>query len=317
MRALHLSDQLQLLEAYPRPIPAAGEALIRVSLAGVCATDLAVLRGYNTFQGVLGHEFVGVVAEASEPAWIGQRVVGEINCGCGQCHRCHNGHPAHCAQRTVPGIRGRDGVFADYCLLPLSNLHPLPATIPDQAAVFVEPLAAALRITQQAHIRPGEAVALIGDGRLGLLVAHVLALTGCDLLVVGRHPEHWSTLHAAGISTCLEHTLPAGYTAETVVECSGGPTGLQRALQLVRSGGRLILKSTFPEQTPINLAELVVREIRLIGSRCGPFPAAIHLLQQQRIPVEALITACYPLTQAVQAMEHAGQKGTLKILIQP
>ncbi|MEO5362145.1 MAG: alcohol dehydrogenase catalytic domain-containing protein [Magnetococcus sp. DMHC-8] len=317
MRALYLRDRLRLAEDHPCPVPSHGEALVRISLAAVCATDLAILRGYRAFQGVLGHEFVGVVEAASEPAWLNRRVVGEINCGCGRCRFCQSGQPAHCPQRTVPGILGRDGVFADYCLLPLSNLHLLPDTLSDRAAVFVEPLAAALRITQQIHIHPGETVALIGDGRLGLLVAHVLALTGCNLLVVGRHPEHWSILHELAISTCLESAIPPGYAADTVVECTGTPSGVQWALGLLRPRGRLVLKSTFPEPFPVHLADWVVREIQLIGSRCGPFPPAIQFLQQQRIPVESLITACYPLTEAIQAIEHAGRKGTLKILIQP
>ncbi|MEO5352269.1 MAG: alcohol dehydrogenase catalytic domain-containing protein [Magnetococcus sp. XQGC-1] len=317
MRALHLSDQLRLLEEYPCPVPVPGEALVRVSLAGICATDLAILRGYHAFQGVLGHEFVGVVEAASDPAWVNQRVAGEINCGCGRCRFCQSGHSTHCPQRTVLGILGRDGVFADYCRLPLSNLHPLPATLSDRAAVFVEPLAAALRITQQIHIHPGETVALVGDGRLGLLVAHVLALTGCDLLVVGRHPEHWSILQELAISPCLESAIPPGYAADTVVECTGTPTGVQLALTLLRPRGRLVLKSTFPEPLSAHLADWVVREIQLVGSRCGPFPPAIQFLHQQRIPVESLITACYPLTEALQAMAHAGRKGTLKILIQP
>lgn len=317
MRALHFANKMASLKDHPRPTPLPGEALIRISLAGICATDLEIMRGYKNFQGVLGHEFVGVVASAPDASWMGVRVVGEINCGCGSCPYCYNGKPSHCPQRTVPGILGRDGVFAEYCALPLQNLHPLPATVRDQEAVFIEPLAAALEITQQVHIHPNDRLAVVGDGRLGLLVAQILSLSGCELLVVGRHPQKWSVLHAQGIQVCPETEIPSGFKAETVVECSGRAAGFHLACRLLKPQGRLLLKSTFHGTTPVNLSDLVVEEITLIGSRCGPFPPAINLLQHNRVQVEPLITALYPLEQGIQALEHAGQKGVLKILVKP
>ncbi|MEO5341402.1 MAG: alcohol dehydrogenase catalytic domain-containing protein [Magnetococcus sp. MYC-9] len=317
MRAVHLSDRLRYVSDHPLPVPLPDEALLRVTLAGICGTDLGILRGYKSFQGILGHELVGVVTASPDPSWLHRRVVAEINCGCGRCPWCRNGRPAHCPQRTVPGILGRDGFFADYCAMPVRNLHLLPEEVSDRAAVFVEPLAAALRITEQVHIRPHESVVLVGDGRLGLLVAQVLALTGCRLQVVGRHPENWSILHDRGMQVCLDTEVAAEGQAETVVECSGSAAGFQLALRLLRPGGRLVLKSTFHGTLPIPLADCVVQEFQWIGSRCGPFAPAIRLLQQQRIEVEPLITACYPLPEALAALAHAGQRGALKILLQP
>lgn len=318
MRALHLLEKrVSLTHTHPRPVPTPEEALIRISLASICATDLHIIQGYKNFQGVLGHEFVGVVVSARDPDWVGVRVVGEINCGCGDCQTCRQGLPAHCPQRTVPGLLGRDGVFAEYCTLPLKNLHPVPTTMRDQTAVFVEPLAAALEILQQVHMRPHDRVALIGDGRLGLLVAQVLALSGCKLLVVGRHPEKWSVLENQGIHVCREAEIPRGFKADTVVECSGRAEGFQLARHVLKPRGTLVLKSTFHGTTPVDLTGLVVEEITVIGSRCGPFPPAIRLLERAHIQTDPLITATHPLEHGIQALAQAGHKGALKILLKP
>ncbi|MBF0184807.1 MAG: alcohol dehydrogenase catalytic domain-containing protein [Magnetococcales bacterium] len=318
MRALRFHEQqLQLLESYPTPQPAAHEALIRIKLAGICATDLAILRGYKGFQGVLGHEFVGEVVACADSSWLQARIVGEINCGCGLCAQCRCGSANHCPQRTVLGISKRDGVFADYCTLPLANLHRLPASLSDQQGVLVEPLAAALRIGEQIHLTAGEPVAVVGDGRLGILVAHVLAASGCDLTVIGHHPEHQPLLPATLKAYYLPEEIPANLSFYTMIECSGSGQGLGFALSKVQPGGRIVLKSTLPSAIPLQPADWVVREVQIIGSRCGPFAKAIAFLQQQPLPIQALITACYPLEQAAQAITHARQKGALKVLIQP
>ncbi len=245
MRALVFDDALRLTEEHPRPEPQAGEALVRVCLAGICNTDLEIMRGYMGFHGVLGHEFVGLVEAAEDASWLGRRVVGEINCACGDCPTCRAGRPTHCPNRTTVGIDRHDGVFAEYVRLPLSNLHAVPAGVSDRQAVFAEPLAAALEITEQAHIRPTERVIVLGDGKLGLLVAQVLALSGCDLLAVGRHVEKLAILARRGIPTSLEAEVPGSLAgaADLVVDCSGKPEGLALARRLVRPRGRLVLKS--------------------------------------------------------------------------
>lgn len=324
MRALRLTDQgPQLQRDYPEPRPSFGEALIRVRLAGVCSTDLQLVAGYKGgYRGVLGHEFVGeVVAAAGHEEWLGQRVVGELNIGCGTCSLCRRGLGKHCRERQSLGIIKRDGAFADYLTLPLANLHVVPATLPDEEAVFVEPLAAALEICEQVAITPTTRVYVLGDGRLGLLVAQVLALTGCDLTVLGRNPEKLALLGGAircqiNNATTLSdlHRQPA----DIVVEVTGSPHGFDQASTLVRPGGTLILKSTYASTLAnFDLSRLVVDEITMLGSRCGPFPPALRLLASGLIQVQPLIHVRYPLDQADIALAHAGRKGILKVLIQP
>ncbi len=326
MRALTLTDHGPEIQTdYPTPQPQAGEALIRVRLAGVCATDLQLLAGYKGgYRGVLGHEFVGEVVNAPDgPTWVGRRVVGELNIGCGQCSLCQRGLGKHCRQRQSLGIIGRDGAFADYLTLPLANLHVVPESLADEAAVFVEPLAAALEILQQVHVLPAMRVYVIGDGRLGLLVAQVLALTGCDLTVIGRNPSKLKLLSQFGILqqvVATPETLAglATQPADLVVEVTGSPTGFASARQLVRPQGTLVLKSTFAGVPPVlDLSSLVVDEITLVGSRCGPFSPAIQLLMSGRIQVTPLIQARFPLADGLVALYHAGQKGVLKVLITP
>lgn len=317
MRALLYTQKLELDPDYPNPHPAANEALIRVVLAGICNTDLEIMRGYGGFTGVLGHEFVGIVQDAPDPAWIGQRVVGEINCPCGQCPTCRRGDTTHCPTRTTLGIHGRDGVLADLCTLPLANLHRVPDGIRDEQAVFVEPLAAALEITDRVHVRPTERVVVIGDGKLGLLVAQVLRLTGCDLTVIGRHDEKLAILKKLKVQTLAEVAVPSDLDADVVVDCTGHPDGLALARRLVRPRGRLVLKSTFHGDNQINLSALVVDEVSLIGSRCGPFAPALRLLAHGLVEVEPLIDSVYALDDGLAAMARAASKGVLKVLVRP
>jgi threonine dehydrogenase-like Zn-dependent dehydrogenase len=308
-------EVLQLREDYPRPVPPPGEALVRVRLAGICNTDLEIVRGYMGFRGVLGHEFVGTVEEAEDRSLIGQRVVGEINAYCGECPTCRAGRPTHCPHRTTLGIWGRDGAFAEYLTLPVRNLHKVPDTISDEEAVFTEPLAAALEILEQVHLRPTDRVVVLGDGKLGLLVAQVLALMGCDLLAVGRHREKLAILARRGIPTLLEAEAE-GLAADVVVECTGRPEGFAAARRILRPRGMLVLKSTYHGGVEADLTGLVVDEITLVGSRCGPFPPALRLLQRGLVDVQPLISAVYPLDRGMEAFARAAEPGVLKVLLQ-
>jgi threonine dehydrogenase-like Zn-dependent dehydrogenase len=285
-------------------------------LAGICNTDLEVVRGYAGYRGVLGHEFVGVVDKAEDASLIGQRVVGEINAACGLCATCQAGRPTHCPQRTALGIRGRDGTLAEYFCLPERNLHPVPEGMPDQVAVFTEPLAAACQVLEQVHIRPTDRIIVLGDGKLGMLVAQVIALTGANLVVAGRHEEKLAILADRGISTQIGAQDLAG-SADVVVECTGSARGFREARQLVRHQGTLILKSTYHGQVQTDLSSLVVDEITVVGSRCGPFAPALRLLARGWVDVETLIQAEYRLDEAPQAFEHAGRRGMLKVLVRP
>ncbi|MDY7039502.1 MAG: alcohol dehydrogenase catalytic domain-containing protein [Chloroflexota bacterium] len=316
MKALLYDGELRLATNYPVPPPLPNEALIRVKLAGICNTDLEVLRGYKRFHGVLGHEFVGVVEVCVDaPALIGRRVVGEINAACGECPPCRAGHPTHCLNRNVPGILDRDGAFAEFLTMPVDNLHPVPDQISDRVAVFTEPLAAACEIPEQVHLHPTDRVVVLGDGKLGLLVAQVVGLTGCDLLVVGRHEKKLDILRRQGIPTALAGKS-GDVRADVVVDCTGHPDGFLAARAMVRPRGTLVLKSTFRSVNQVDLTGLVVDEVRLVGSRCGPFAPALRLLARGLIDVESLIDAVYPLDEGLAAIERAKTKGTLKVLLE-
>jgi len=314
MRALVYDGGLRLATDHLMPAPPPGEALIRVSLAGICNTDLEITRGYMGFQGVLGHEFVGQVEACVEPAWIGQRVVGEINCYCGECAYCRQGFLTHCPERSTLGIWKRDGSLADYCSLPLPNLHVVPPEISDEEAVFTEPLAAALEILEQLHIRPMERVVVLGDGKLGLLVAQVLSLVGCDLTCLGHHEKKLAILRRRGIDARLADQV-AGLKADCVVECTGRPEGFAAARALLRPRGRLVLKSTYHGEVTADLTGLVVDEIALVGSRCGPFAPALRLLQRDLVDVASMIDSVYTLDQGLAAFERAKARGALKVLV--
>jgi threonine dehydrogenase-like Zn-dependent dehydrogenase len=316
MRALLLGQELEIVEDYPTPEPPPGEALIRVKLAGICNTDLELVKGYMQFQGIPGHEFVGVVERApGAEEWQGRRVVGEINAACGHCPTCRAGRPTHCPPRTTLGIAARDGAFAEYLTLPICNLLPVPASLPDEIAVFTEPLAAACQILQQIHVRPTDRVVVLGDGKLGLLCAQTRALTGCDLTAVGHHQEKLDLLAQRGIPTALDDKSVAP-GADLVVEATGHPGGYAAARRLVRPRGAIVLKSTYHGSIETNLTMVVVDEVTLVGSRCGPFAPALRLLERGLVDVVPLIQARYPLDQALTAFEHAARPGTLKILVE-
>lgn len=314
MLALWLEDRaLRMRDDVPAPEPPPGEALVRVLRAGICNTDLELVRGYYPFTGIPGHEFVGVVERGPADA-VGRRVVGEINAVCHRCAACLAGRPTHCERRTVLGIVNRHGAFAEYLALPVENLHPVPEGVPADAAVFTEPLAAALEIQEQVRIGPGERVLVVGDGKLGQLIAQTLALTGCDLLVVGRHRAKLSLLAARGIATREADGVGKG-TFDVAVECTGSPAGFAQAVVAVRPRGTLVMKSTYTGTLALDAAVVVVNELTLVGSRCGPFPRALDLLASGRVDVAPLIHARYPLRDALGAFEHAARPGVLKVLL--
>ena len=308
MRALRVGDGTNVVEV---PVPEArGEALVRVTLSGICNTDLELARGYMGFRGTIGHEFVGVVEEGGGALEKGARVVGEINAGCGACARCEASDPRHCATRTVLGIVGRDGAHADYLRLPARNLVRVPAGIADQQAVFVEPLAAACGIVERAPIDAGMRVAILGDGKLGLLCA--IALAEHRPLLVGKHAEKLARADRRGIETATIAAARArGRVFDLVVEATGAAAGFELALDLLKPQGTLVLKSTFAGTTPIDAARVVVDEIRVIGSRCGRFAPALERLAG--IDLSDLISDVVPLDEG--ALRLAAQPGVLKVLV--
>lgn len=318
MQALWLeNNQLSYQENIPIPQPVAGEALVRVRLTGICATDLELVKGYYPYTGILGHEFVGEIVQATDaPERVGERVVGEINAVCGTCNTCLRGHSTHCEQRTVLGITNRDGAFAEYLCLPLKNLIPIPISIPDESAVFIEPLAAALEIQEQVIIRPTDHVLVIGAGRLGQLIAQTLVLTGCHLQIVARHEKQQRLLDKCRIARIDENTIPQ-QAFDIVIEATGSRGGFTLARQAVRPRGTIVLKSTYQGDISINFSALVADEITLVGSRCGPFAPAIRLLENWLVDPILLIEDRFPLSKALQAFERVAQPGTLKILLKP
>src|SRR3989440_11258907 len=294
------------------------EALVRVTLSGICNTDVEIVRGYAGFEGTIGHEFVGVVVSAPDHALVGRRVVGEINAGWGRCALCISGDPRHCPNRTVLGIVGRDGAHAEFLQLPVVNLLPVPDEIADERAVFAEPLAAAWGITERASVSKDTCVAVIGDGKLGLLSAQALALTGARVLLVGKHPEKLKIADARGIETAtLDKVKKRTREFDLVVEASGAESGFALALDLLRPRGVLVLKSTFHGATPVNAARIVVDEISVVGSRCGRFRPALELLKSDAVDVESLISEEYRLADGVRAMQRATEPGVIKVLLRP
>jgi alcohol dehydrogenase len=338
MQALLFDDQLRLASDYPEPTLADGEALIRPSLVGICNTDIEITRGYMGFRGVLGHEFVGVVEACADHEWVGRRVVGEINAACRRCAACARGDESHCPERTTLGISRRDGAMAELFSLPVACLHAVPPGLPDEAAVFAEPLAAALEILQQSHVHPTDRVAVVGDGKLGLLCAQALRLPGCEVVVIGRHPERWELLQQLGIAAINVNDLEQGDKEtrrqadrqdrsqspglpvslsrqfDIVVDCTGQPSGLAVARSLVRPRGRLVLKSTFAADSGLNLSMLVVDEVQLLGSRCGPFAPALRLLDRGLVQVQPLIAGRFSLRDGLAAFAAANRR--LKILLE-
>ncbi|MEN3047990.1 MAG: alcohol dehydrogenase catalytic domain-containing protein [Candidatus Caldarchaeales archaeon] len=294
-----------------------GEALIRVRLAGICGTDLQILKGYAGFRGVPGHEFVGEVVESDRSDLVGARVVGEINAACGRCDMCSVGLRRHCRNRTVLGIKGRDGAFAEYLRLPAENLHRVPDSVEDERAVFVEPLAAAFEVLEQVHVDPSWSACVVGDGRLANLIAQVLRDRVSRLRVIGKHGRKIGLLRELGIDAA-EGLAPGDESSyDLVVEATGRAEGLATALKLVRPRGYLVLKSTIAAEYRIDLAKVVVDEVHVVGSRCGPFRPAIRALERGLVDVRRLIDAIYRLEEHREAFAAASSPGTLKVLLRP
>lgn len=313
MRAVVLNAEGVFVDSdYARPQPAAGEVLVRLLRAGICETDLQLMQGYMGFRGVLGHEFVGV---AEEGRFRGRRVVGEINCSCGSCEYCRAGLRNHCPHRSVLGILNHDGAFADYVAVPERNLHPVPEELLTDVAVFTEPLAAAFQIPSQIALHKEHRVVVLGDGRLGNLCAQVIALSGCRLTVIGKHRDKLALLQRRGIETALLDDVTPKRFADIVVDCTGSPSGLPTALQWVKPRGTVVLKTTIADSQSVAAAPLVIDEITVIGSRCGPFPRAMEALQRGEVEVTPLVAGTYPLDQAVSALEHARSQPVLKLLL--
>ncbi len=315
MNALWLEDNKISLREIPRP-QKPDEALIKIRRAGICSTDLELVKGYYPYTGVIGHEFVGEVLEAEDPSWIGQRVVGDINVVCGQCEQCRNSRPTHCEKRTVLGIVNRDGTFAEYTTLPVANLHRVPDSVPDEMAVFTEPLAAALEIQDQVQVRPTDRVLLVGAGRLGQLIAQTLALTGCDLHVLARHAHQQNLLKGRRIRIITEEEIQP-WRWDIVVEATGSPDGFSLARKAIRPRGTLVLKSTYKGDMSANFSSIVVDEINLVGSRCGPFEPALRLMEARQVDPTVLIAAEFKLGEALKAFERAAETGVLKVLVEP
>lgn len=319
MRGLVAEDGRALLrDDLPRPEPAPGEVRVRVERAGVCATDLALVAGYMDYAGVLGHEFVGV---AQEGRYAGQRVVGEINAACGRCAACEAGWERHCPQRSVLGILGRPGAFAEELSLPEGNLHPVAAGISPEAATFAEPLAAAFEIGEQLPLQPGERALVLGDGRLGLLCAQVLARAGLSVEVLGRHPERAARLGANGVPAAralrwLEGAPSPAPAYDLVVEATGDPACLAQAFAWTRPRGTVVLKTTSARTEGIDMSPVVIHELKLLGSRCGPFAPALSALERGEVEVQALIDDRFPLEQGERALARAAEPGVLKVLIE-
>jgi threonine dehydrogenase-like Zn-dependent dehydrogenase len=305
-------DGTRLVVAHdvPEPTPSPGDALVRVHLAGVCRTDLEITRGYLGFRGTPGHEWVGHVERADDARLVGARVVGDINVACGTCPACRAGLGRHCPTRRVLGIVGADGAFADKLVLPATNLHRVPDAVDDRTAVFTEPLAAAFEILDQVPDVAGTRAVVLGDGKLGLLVAQVLAGAGADVVLAGRHPEKLGRAGALGIAT--GEPAPG---ADVVVDATGSASGLGRALDLVRPRGTIVLKTTVAAAHRLDLAPAVINEVTIVGSRCGRFAPALDALATRRVQVAPLVDAVYPLDDALPAFAHAARPGTLKILV--
>lgn len=313
MQAIWLENNQISMRDVPQP-KKPNEALIKIRKAGICSTDLELVKGYYPYTGILGHEFVGEVVNASDSALIGSRVVGDINAVCGLCEACRNGRPTHCENRTVLGITNRDGIFAEYTTLPLENLHRVPDSVSDEMAVFTEPLAAALEIQEQIQIKPTDRVLVIGAGRLGQLIAQTLALTGCDLHVVARHSQQQDLLTARKIRITSEAEIQP-HKWDIVVEVTGSSAGFNLARKAIRPRGTLVMKSTYKGDVTVNFSSIVVDEINIIGSRCGPFEPALRLMEKREVDPTVLIADEYSLSNGLKAFEKAAQPGVLKVLV--
>jgi len=316
MHALYWSGrELTFDLSYRAPRADERTAVVKVHLAGLCSTDLQIFKGYMSFRGIPGHEFVGAVNEGPADL-VGKRVVGEINFGCGECDLCARDLSRHCPKRSVMGILNADGAFAEYVAVPIPNLHTVPDSVTDEEAVFTEPLAAAFEILAQVQFNPGDEVLVVGDGKLGNLCAQALRLTGAKITALGKHPEKLALIKKAGVRTVLLEDWKAR-SFDVVVEATGSATGLELALSAVRPRGALVLKSTIAGAHQLSLAPIVVHEITVIGSRCGVFTPALEALQEKTVSVTPLIEKLYTLRDGLNAVAHAARRGARKILLRP
>ena len=315
MKALRFEDNQLKLAEISQPIRS-NEALVRVLMSGICNTDLEIVKGYANFEGTIGHEFVGIVEASNDKSWIGKRVVGEINAGCGVCELCRLGDSRHCPNRTVLGIHGRDGAHAEFLTLPSTNLLEVPANVSDEQAVFVEPLAAAYGILEQVEVLPETRVAVIGDGKLGILCAQSLALASKNVYLIGKHKGKMRVAEKQGVTGVLLKDAPKlNRTFDVAVEASGSESGFATTLDLLRPRGKLVLKSTFQGKPTWEAWRVVVDEITIVGSRCGRFAPALELLSNKKIDVESFISEEFSLSNGVKAIEKAGEKGAMKVLL--
>ena len=319
MKAVVFDKELKLVKDYVKPVPKKGEALVRVTLGGICNTDYEITKGYMGYVGILGHEAVGVVEEINDEdkSLLGKRVVSEISYGCKdpECPYCAEKLYRHCPNRHTLGIWKKDGCFAEYFTMPLEVLFEVPDNVPDEQAVFVEPLAAACEITEQLHIKPFEKVVILGDGKLGLITALTLNAQNVDVLLVGKHQNKLDIAKAQGVETCLLGELKIEKKYDVVVEATGSISGFETALALTKPRGTLVLKSTVAASKEFNLAPIVIDEITVLGSRCGQFGAALRLLKSGKVDFSPLISATYSVDDAIEAFEKNKQKDTLKVLL--
>lgn len=299
------------------PDPKTGEALVRVNLAGICGTDLEIIQGYMSYDGILGHEFVGTVEKSENPDLVGKRVVGEINAGCGECDSCSRGMERHCPNRTVLGILKRDGAFAEFLSLPEKNLHVIPDSITDEQAVFVEPLAAAFEIKEQVSLQPPWSVAVVGDGRLAQLIIQVLKLTCPNITCFGKHKSKLQSLINVGVKIKIGIEKSDEQSFDLVVEATGSNSGFEDAMKLIKPRGIVILKSTIASKENLDLTPTVVNEITLIGSRCGLFKPAIDALATGMVSVDSMIDSTFPLEKFSEAIQYAKKPATLKVFLKP
>lgn len=315
MRALVFDKTLSFDARHAEPVPKDGDTLLRVRQAGICATDLEITKGYMNFRGILGHEFVADVVSSPDKDLVGQRVCGEINIVCGRCDLCLSGLSNHCRARSVLGILKHDGAFADFVRLPAMNLHVVPGNVDDDQAVFVEPLAAAFQVLKQIKLDGRKWVTVLGDGRLGLLVAQVLRNAGCPVRVIGKHPEKLAMCEKWQIRSRPLADISPRHDQDVVVDCTGSAAGFELTMQMVRPRGTIVLKSTVAGGKPMNLAPLVIDEITVVGSRCGPFREAIRALSEKQVDVVSLIHRRMKIEQGIEAMALAGRPGVLKVIV--
>ena len=317
MKAVIFDETLKYVEDYEKPTPRQGEALIKVTYGGVCNTDTEITKGYMGYKGILGHEFTGVVEEINDEdqTLLGKRVVGEINLGCKNCEWCAKDLERHCPNRSTLGILAKNGCFAEYVTLPLSNLIEIPENVPDEQAVFVEPLAAGLEILEQMHIQLCQKVMVLGDGKLGLLTALALNACGLDVLIVGKHQNKLDIAKNQGVKTQLLSEFEQAPKFDVVVEATGSITGFETSVNCVKPRGTLVLKSTIAASKELNLAPIVINEITILGSRCGRFEPAMRLIASGKIDFSQMISKIYPIEQAIKAFDANNAKDTIKILL--